>query len=97
MLRLLFCTDWVIGRNAILDQIRENVLCKKNGNILIVPELISHDTERRLCETSGDTACRYAEVLSFSRLVRRVCEYTRMCAPECLDKGGRVVAMSKAV
>lgn len=96
MLTLLLCTDWVTGRNAVLDRIKNNVSAEKCGNILIVPELISHDMERRLCQTSGDTACRYAEVLSFSRLVRRVCEYAHVCAPACLDKGGRVVAMASA-
>ena len=96
MLTLLLCTDWVVGRNAVLDLIKNNVQNEKDGNILIVPELISHDTERRLCETSGNVACRYAEVLSFSRLVRRVCEYAHVCAPACLDKGGRVIAMASA-
>ena len=96
MLTILLCTDWVTGRNAVLNRIRKNVDNEIPGNILIVPELISHDIERRLCQTAGDSACRYAEVLSFSRLLRRVCEYCDLCEPECLDNGGRVVTMAAA-
>lgn len=96
MLTLLLCTDWVTGQKAVLDRIKNNVDREIHGNILIVPELISHDMERRLCLTAGDCACRFAEVLSFSRLVRRVCEYCSICEPECLDNGGRVVTMAAA-
>lgn len=96
MLTILLCTDWVAGRKAVLSRIKNNVDREVTGNILIVPELISHDMERRLCETAGDSACRFAEVLSFSRLVRRVCEYCNICEPECLDNGGRVVTMAAA-
>ena len=62
----------------------------------MVPELISHDMERRLCASAGDTASRYAEVLSFSRLARRVSDSAGSAAMECLDNGGRVVAMAAA-
>lgn len=62
----------------------------------MVPELISHDTERRLCAVAGDTASRYAEVLSFTRLARRVTDSVGSAAMECLDNGGRVVAMAAA-
>ena len=96
MLTLLLCTDWVSGRDAVLDRIKKNVQAEIGGNILIVPELISHDTERRLCQKIGDSACRYAEVLSFSRLVRSVCDYSQVCEPACLDNGGRVVTMAAA-
>ena len=96
MLTILLCTDWIAGRKYVLDRIKKNVENDISGNILIVPELISHDTERRLCETAGDRASRFAEVLSFSRLVRRVCEHYKICEPECLDGGGRVVTMAAA-
>ena len=62
----------------------------------MVPELISHDTERRLCEAAGDTASRYAEVLSFTRLANRVAESTGCGLLPCLDNGGRLVAMASA-
>ncbi len=94
MLRLLIGTDWTKNRDAILEKIRADVAERKTGRILMVPELISHETERRLCAVAGDTASRYAEVLSFTRLARRVAERAGMAAQECLDGGGRVVAMA---
>lgn len=96
MLRLLIGTDWVSNRDAILQLVAHDVAEQKTGRILIVPELISHDAERRLCEVAGDASSRYAEVLSFTRLVRRVAESTGVPSPECLDNGGRIVAMASA-
>ena len=62
----------------------------------MVPELVSHDMERRLCETAGDTASRFAEVVSFTRLAQRVTDSIGCAERECLDNGGRVVAMAAA-
>ncbi len=96
MLRLLIGTDWTGNRDAVLERIRQDVIGRKPGRILMVPELISHETERRLCQAAGDTASRYAEVLSFTRLAHRVAECAGMASLECLDNGGRVVAMAAA-
>ena len=96
MLKLLLGRDWTANRDAILSRIAADVHNRKPGRILIVPELISHDMERRLCAAAGDTASRYAEVLSFTRLYRRVSESMGGAALECLDDGGRVVAMASA-
>ncbi len=96
MLRLLLGKDWIAVRNEILSRIGEDVAAQRAGRILMVPELISHDTERRLCAAAGDTASRFAEVLSFTRLARRVADYTGSAVLECLDNGGRVVAMAAA-
>lgn len=94
MLRLIIGKDWTANRQWILEQITRDVQDRQGGRILIVPELISHDTERRLCQAAGDTVSRYAEVLSFTRLANRVSENARSAAMECLDDGGRVVAMA---
>lgn len=96
MLHLLLGRDWTANRNEIMGRISRDVQQKKPGRILMVPELISHDTERRLCAAAGDTASRYAEVLSFTRLARRVADAMGNAAMECLDNGGRVVAMAAA-
>lgn len=96
MLTLLLGTDWIANRNEIMKMLAEDVSDKKDGRVLIVPELISHDTERRLCTVAGDTASRYAQVLSFTRLARRVADTVGHSAQECLDNGGRVVAMASA-
>lgn len=94
MLHLILSDDWTTGRDTVLDRIALDVKNRKGNRILIVPELISHDMERRLCAAAGDTSSRYAEVLSFSRLARRVCESMGNAARECLDNGGRLVAMA---
>lgn len=96
MLQLILGRDWTANRDVILRLIAEDVKQEKSGVILMVPELISHDTERRLCAAAGDTASRFAEVLSFTRLERRVSESSGSASQECLDGGGRVVAMASA-
>ena len=96
MLHLLLGRDWTANREEILGRIARDVKERKNNRILMVPELISHDMERRLCAAAGDTASRYAEVLSFTRLARRVADSVGSAAEECLDNGGRVVAMASA-
>jgi len=97
MLHLLLGTDWTANRDEILRRISRDVENEKGGRILLVPELISHDMERRLCAAAGDTASRFAEVLSFTRLARRVADDLGVGMGECLDAGGRVVAMAAAV
>ena len=96
MLHIYMGTDWVQVREAILHLVAEDVKNRQSGRILMVPELISHDTERRLCAAAGDTASRYAEVLSFPRLARRVADSMGCAAVSCMDNGGRVVAMAAA-
>lgn len=94
MLTLLIGTDWVANSDELLKMIAKDVAAEKCGRILMVPELISHDTERRLCACAGDTTSRFAEVLSFTRLARRVAEYVGCPVPDCMDNGGRIVAMA---
>lgn len=96
MLHLLLGRDWTANRDAVLSRIARDVELRNGNRILMVPELISHETERRLCMAAGDTASRYAEVLSFTRLARRVFDTMGSAAEECLDNGGRVVAMASA-
>lgn len=96
MLELLLGKDWIANRNEILSRIAADVAGEQGGRILMVPELISHDMERRLCAAAGDRASRFAEVLSFTRLARRVADQMGCAAEECLDNGGRVVAMAAA-
>ncbi len=96
MLKLILSEDWVAGRDAVLERISRDVRQCKGNRILMVPELISHDMERRFCAAAGDTASRYGEVLSFTRLGRRVSDSVGAAAQVCLDNGGRVVAMAAA-
>ena len=96
MLRLIIGRDWTANRDEILRRIAQDVHQRKGNRILMVPELISHETERLLCSFAGNTASRYAEVLSFTRLARRVFDSMGNAAQDCLDNGGRVVAMASA-
>lgn len=96
MLTLVYGRDWTANRDYILNMIARDVAEHKNNRILLVPELISHETERRLCAVAGDTCSRYAEVVSFTRLTRRICDWVGTGVQECLDNGGRLVAMASA-
>lgn len=94
MLKLLIGKDWLANRNEVFRRIARDVRDHKTNRILLVPELISHACERLLCSAAGDTSSRYAEVLSFTRLVRRVSDYSGTAVYPCLDNGGRIVAMA---
>ena len=94
MLKLVIGKDPLANRDEIFRRIARDVRSRKGNRILLVPELISHESERLLCATAGDTSSRYAEVLSFTRLVRRVSEYSGSAVYPCLDNGGRIVAMA---
>lgn len=96
MLTLVYGTDWVANRDRILNMIGQDVRLEQDGRILMVPELISHETERRLCMVAGDTSSRFAEVLSFPRLVGRVMDAAGRPVQPCLDNGGRIAAMAAA-
>ena len=96
MLTLLIGSDWIENRKTLLSMIAQDVAAQNERTVLIVPELISHDTERRLCEMAGDTVCRFAEVLTFTRLAQRVSESVGHGVGACLDNGGRLVAMGSA-
>ena len=96
MLTILMGTDWVSNRNEILRRISDDVNKEKENRILMVPELISHEMERRLAAVAGDTSSRFAQVLSFTRLGRRVMDAVGHAAFECLDNSGRIVAMAAA-
>ncbi len=96
VLHLIMSTDALAVRNEILGRISLDVAQKRGNRVYMVPELISHDTERRLCAAAGDTASRYAEVLSFTRLAGRVADDQGCAGQVCLDNGGRVVAMAAA-
>jgi len=96
MLTLVLGRDWTANREYVLNLLSADISARKGNRILLVPELISHDTERRLCAVAGDTSSRYAEVLSFTRLTRRICDWAGCGMQECMDDGGRLVAMAAA-
>jgi len=82
---------------AIFDSIRQRVAAKQPGTILLVPEQYSHAAERELIARCGAGASLYAEVLSFTRLARRVAEELGQMGAPLLDEGGRILTMRMAL
>ena len=96
MLQLRLGTNWRQNRDEMLRLLSRDVADCAGNRILLVPEQTSHDYERRLCSRAGDTASRYAEVLSFTRLAGRVFARMGGGAEPTLDGGGRILAMAAA-
>ena len=93
MLTLLCGADRLATSAALLCAVCARAEAGKGGNILIVPEQYSHETERALCARGGDTISRYAEVLSFTRLAARVFSVCGGVCEEYLDENGRVLTL----
>ena len=93
MLELLHGPDRTSNSMELLDRICENAEAGVSGQILIVPEQYSHETERALCARGGDTISRYAEVLSFTRLAARVFSVCGGVCEEYLDENGRILTL----
>lgn len=81
---------------AIFAALQEKVEAEQRA-ILLVPEHLSHEMERQLCVLCGNSACRWAEVLSFSQLADRVFRALGDAELSAIDQGGRVLLMYRAV
>ena len=57
-----------------LDTMLRRMGSSSSPCVLIVPEHYSHETERALCRVLGPVQSARCEVLSFTRLARRVAE-----------------------
>ena len=97
MIRFLKGPDQNTLRSRVMDLLLAEASKKRNGLILVTPEQFSFDAERELCQRGGDTICRFAEVLSFSRLASRVESLYGGCGKKWLDQGGRYFAAAQAV
>lgn len=71
--------------------------CRTRGQVLIVPEHVSHEAEVALCRALGDTASRYAEVLSLRNLSGRVLGEVGGLSDFTLDGGGKLLTMRMAL
>lgn len=84
------------GKSArVLQMIRANGQARKQ--ILLVPDHASYAAEVDLCRACGDGGNRYAEVLTFRRLSRRVVAQTGGLERVTLDGGGKVLLMQRAL
>ena len=79
----------------ILETIR--ALGDRSEQILLVPEHASHAAEVDLCRVCGDTASRYAEVLSFRRLCDRVLSVVGGMSETSLDAGGKLLTLQRCM
>ena len=93
MLELLRGSDRTSNSMELLALLCRNAKAGIGGQILIVPEQYSHETERALCAYGGDTISRYAEVLSFTRLAARVFSVYGGVCEEYLDENGRILTL----
>lgn len=85
------------GKTArILAELAED--CKGTGRqMLIVPELFSHEYERRLARATNNRGARTAEVLSFTRLAVRVFAEAGGLAETTLTPAGRLLTLREAI
>lgn len=65
--------------------------------ILIVPELASHEYERLLAKATENKGARYAEVLTFRRIANRVFSEAGGLADTVLTPAGRLLVLYEAV
>ncbi len=82
--------------DAIYRCLQQDVTVGRHA-ILLVPEHLSHESERLLCLNCGNQSSRWAEVLSFSRLADRISSLEGDADLHAIDQGGRVLLMYRAV
>lgn len=82
---------------AIAGEIVRRARQGAGGQILIVPEYLSHDTERFLCEKGGDEISLFAEALTLKRLAPRVFCESGGLSDKYLRESGRLLIMSMAL
>ncbi|MDD6160273.1 MAG: PD-(D/E)XK nuclease family protein [Oscillospiraceae bacterium] len=65
--------------------------------VLLVPDQYSHECERAMCRVLGNSASARCEVLSFTRLSRRLSDLCGGGAAPVLDAGGRMLLLYAAL
>lgn len=93
----------IVGRGksgkteTLLKKVKD---CPAKGmaqRIVIVPEQLSHMTERNLSMLCGDSISYVSEVLSFTQLHSRVCSLSGGGARQVLDASGRILTARLAL
>ena len=80
----------------LLEAVKACPTTQMASRIVLVPEQLSHETERLLSELCGDSISFTAEVLSFTRLCDRVFARSGGGARPILDQGGRILTAISA-
>lgn len=81
----------------LLEAVKACPTTQMASRIVLVPEQLSHETERLLSELCGDSISFTAEVLSFTRLCDRVFARSGGGARPILDQGGRILTARLAL
>lgn len=80
---------------ALLETIKNRLA--ESRQILIVPELFSHEYERLLAQAAGNQGGRNAEVLTFRRIVNRVFSEVGGLCETALSPAGRLLVLHEAL
>lgn len=94
MLKILYTRASQDSRHALLERMGES---GAERNVLLVPDQYSHESERAMCRKLGSGASRCCEVLSFTRLARRLSDRCGGGAEPVLDAGGRMLLLYAAL
>ena len=81
---------------AILQEIAALCARDEGRQIMLVPELNSHQMERHLAAATGNHGARTAEVLTFSRLADRVFSEVGGLAQQMLTPAGQLLTLQEA-
>ncbi len=85
------------GKTSLLiNEIKGRIEDGESKMLLIVPEQYSHEAEREICSVCSDKASLHIEVISFTRLSRRVFAEVGK-TPKFMDKSGKILALNRAV
>lgn len=93
MLRILYTRAGQDSRLALLERMG----AAGGGCVLLVPDQYSHESERALCRVLGNRGAGRCEVLSFTRLARRLSDLRGGGAEPVLDAGGRMLLLYAAL
>jgi len=94
--------QFILGRSgygktqAVLRAISARADVGERRMLLLVPETVSHITERALCAFAGNHISAYAEVVTFRRLCEQV-SYESGRRKRALDAGGRMLLLARAM
>ncbi len=70
---------------------------REEGSLFVVPEGLSHWTERRLCEICGNEVSSFAEVTSFRRLAVKIMGEIGGLSAHTVDEGKRILLLHSAL
>ncbi|UOO36814.1 PD-(D/E)XK nuclease family protein [Oscillospiraceae bacterium CM] len=97
MINLLLGRAGTGKTSRLIDDFKRKMDAGAKRLYFIVPEQYSHDAERRLLASCGDSLTLHGEVLSFSRLASRVFSEVGGLAAPIVDSGGKLLLMWRAV